>query len=376
MKRSVLLLLLLACAPLLRGEERFLIERIDVRHLVHASADVIRAETRLHEGESYAEDDLRTASDRVRRLPFVLDAAFSLERGSVRDAYVLVITVTETRPLFFRYDMVPFVETGKVLVGTNNDALLGVRWFFGSRGVFHVASVVHQSDRPFESSYVSAQGGYTRYGLFHDRAFATLTIDRFAARESHGKGGTVPGALIGISLTPNQTLTISYHGVDAGTENRRAERFLESRLAYNTTNHPDFPSQGSLLSIAPVLGWIDLVDRTHIPVHDFDAALDAHAARYWTLADGLTGSAMVDGGVLHVDQEAASHRTFNLGYGTVALQLSRTIGDDRRLELTLRGVSRHHAVVPQLPDGTRQVSIAWVRRNAWGVLRLGAGYLW
>lgn len=376
MKRSVLLLLLLACAPLLRGEERFLIERIDVRHLVHASVDVIRAETRLHEGESYAESDLRSASDRVRRLPFVLDAAFSLERGSVRDTFVLVITVTETRPLFFRYEMVQFFETSQTLIAIDNDALLGVRWFAGSRGVFHVASVAHESDRPFESSYVSAQGGYTRYGLFHDRAFATITIDRFAARESHGKGGTLPGALIGISLTPNQTLTISYHGVDAGTKNRRAERFLESRLAYNTTNHPDFPSEGSLVSIAPVLGWIDLVDSTHTPVHDFDVALDAHAARYWTLADGLTAAAILDGGMLHVEQEAAGHRTFNLGYGTAALQLSRTIGDDRRLELTLRGVSRHHAVVPLQLDGKRQVSVSWVRRNAWGVLRLGVGYLW
>src|ERR1051325_3957638 len=45
MKRWFLLVLL--CAPVVRAEERFLIERIDVRHLVHASADVIRAETRL-----------------------------------------------------------------------------------------------------------------------------------------------------------------------------------------------------------------------------------------------------------------------------------------------------------------------------------------
>ena len=90
----------------------------------------------------------------------------------------------------------------------------------------------------------------------------------------------------------------------------------------------------------------------------------------------MTAAAILDGGLLHVDQEAAGHRTFNLGYGTAALQLSHTIGDDRRLELTLRGVSRHHAVAPELPDGTRQASIAWVRRNAWGVLRIGAGYLW
>ena len=41
------------------AQERFLIERIDVQHLVHASADVIRAESRLREGERYDESELR-----------------------------------------------------------------------------------------------------------------------------------------------------------------------------------------------------------------------------------------------------------------------------------------------------------------------------
>ena len=381
MKQSLLVLLLLACAPPLRADERFLIERIDVRHLVHASAEVIQSESRLREGESYTEGDLRAASDRIRRLPFVLDAAFSLERGTVRDAYVLVISVTETRRLFYRYDIVPFFESRNVLKKVDNEELLGMRWFAGRSGVFHLAAHAHQSDRPFQSSYASLQAGYTRYGLFHGRAFATFTVDQFAQRESGGKKATLPGALLGISLTPNQTLTISYSGIDAGTANRRAERFFESRLAYNTTNHPYFPSEGSLVSVAPIFAWIDLIDRIKTPVHDFDTALDAHAARYWTLADRLTAAAVLDGGYLHVEQQANGHRTFNLGYGTAALQFSRALGDtsresDRRIELTLRGVSRHHEVVPLLPDTNTQASLAWVRRNAWGVLRLGVGYAW
>ena len=374
MKRWLLLLLL--CAPALRAEERFLIERIDVRHLVHASADVIRAETRLREGESYAESDLRAASDRVKRLPFVLDATFSLERGSVRDAYVLVITVTETRRLFYRWELVPFFEKRNALRAVDNDELLGARWFAGSRGMFHLASVAHQSDRPFESSYVSLQGGYTRYGLFGGRAFATLTVDHFARTEGGGKGGTLPGALMGVSLTPNQTLTVSYRGVDAGTQNRRAERFFESRLAYNTTNDPYFPSEGSLLSIAPTLVWVDLIDSIGAPVHDFDTALDGHAARYWPLREQLTAAAILDGGFLHVDQHSNGHRTFNLGYGTAALQLSRAVGEDRRVELTLRTVTRHHEVIPLLPDTSQQATAAFVRRTAWGVLRVGLGYAW
>lgn len=374
MKRLLCLLLLLGCASASYAEDRFLIERIDVRKLVHASADVIRAESRLQEGDSYAEADLRAASDRVRRLPFVLDAVFSLERGSVRDAYVLVITVSETRPLFFRYQFIPFFENAQIRA-VDNDALLGARWFAGSRGVFHVAGIVHQSDRPFESSYISAQGGYTRYGLFHDRAFATLTLDHFSPRETHGRSGTFPGGLMGIWLTQNQTLTLSYHGVDSGS-NGRTERIFEPRLAYNTTNHPEFPSEGSLLSIAPVLAWIDYLDPTKTPVHDFDVALEGHAARYWTVANKLTAAAILDGGLLHVEEKGARHRRVTPGYGTAALQLSRTIDDERRLELTLQGVTRQRQFIPLLPDSSTQASITWVRRNAWGTLRLGAGYAW
>jgi hypothetical protein len=374
MKRWLLLLLL--CAPALRADERFLIERIDVRHLVHASADVIRAESRLREGESYAEGELRAASDRVRRLPFVLDATFSLERGSVRDAYVLVITVTETRPLFYRFDFVPFFQARNSVSLVDGNVILGGRWFAGRHDVFHIAALSHQSDRPFESDYLALQGGYTRYGLFHDRAFATLTINRLAPKAKGGKAPTLPGALIGISLTPNQTLTISFSGTDSGTAKRRTERILESRLAYNTTNHPYFPTEGTLLSVAPVVAWIDLVDLINTPVHDFDTALDSHAARYWPVGEHLTAAVILDGGFVHVEQEAAGHRTFDLGYGTAALQLSRAIGEDRRLELTLRGVSRHHEVVPLQPNTNTQLSVAYVRRNGWGVLRLGIGYAW
>lgn len=368
MKRWILLLLL--CAPVVRADERFLIQRIDVRQLVHASADVIRAESRLHEGESYAESELRAASDRIRRLPFVLDTAFSLERGSVRDAYVLVIIVTETRPLFYGFELVPFFSARNLVNTVDSNVIFGGRWFAGRRDVFHVAALSHESNRPFESDYFALQGGYTRYGLFRDRAFATLTINRLAPKEKGGDTPTLPGALVGISLTPNQTLTISYSGNDSGSRNRRTERILESRLAYNTTNHPYFPSSGTLLSIAPVVAWIDTGRASGKAVHDLDIALDGHAARYWTLRKGLTAAAIVEGGYLHGEESS------RVGWGTASVQLWQTIGEDRRLELMLRGVTRHSQIVPLHPDTTTQASLAWVRRTAWGFLRLGVGYAW
>src|SRR5207247_5426983 len=141
--------------------------------------------------------------------------------------------------------LVPFFQSRNNVSVIDADILLGGRWFAGRRDVFHLASLSHRKERPFESSYLAIQGGYTRYGLFHDRAFATLTINRLAPEEQGHKAPVLPGALVGISLTPNQTLTISYSGSDSGTSHRRTERILESRLAYNTTNHPYFPSEGT-----------------------------------------------------------------------------------------------------------------------------------
>jgi hypothetical protein len=376
MKRFLGFLLLLACARAVCGETYFLIERIEVRGLVHASADVIRTESRLQGGDEYSESELRSASDRVRRLPFVLDVNFSLERGSARDAYVLAITVSETRPFFFRSELVPFAEGERRFSAIDANILLGVRWFSGTRGVFHLAAIAHQSDRPFESSYLSTQAGYTRYGLLDDRAFLTLTVDRFSPRQTAGKGHIVPGGVLGVWLTQNQTLTISYRGIDSGKGDSRTERILEPRLAYNTTNDPEFPSHGSLLSIAPIVAWIDYEDVNRKAVHDFDVALDGHAARYWTVADGLDAAAILDGGLFHVEERGTPHRLSNPGYGSAAVQLSKIIGDDRRLELTLRAVSRQREAVPLLPNSNTQASLTWVRRNAWGILRLGVGYAW
>lgn len=381
MKRFTVVLALLVCAAA-RGDERFLIERIDVRHLVHASADVIRSESRLREGQTYGESDLRAASDRVKRLPFVLDAAFSLERGSVRDAYVLVITVNETRPIFFQLDTVPYFVSRNVVRAIDDDALFGGRWFAGKRGVFHGAAIIHQDDRPFESSYLALQAGYTQYGLFNDRAFATVTLSRYAPTATGAKGGTLPGALVGISLTPNQTLTMSYTAI-GGDVHRRSLRVFETRLAYNTTNHPYFPSEGTLVSVAPIAAWIDGVDHTihQKAFHNFETALEAHAARYWTLNPRLTASAVLDGGVVHIDgRTGGADYGLNVKYGTATLRLLRAIGDtsesDRRIELMLRGVTRHREVVAFIGDTKTETSIAWVRRNSWGVLRLGVGYTW
>ena len=90
---------------------RFLIERITVEGPKEAAANIVRAETLLREGETYTEAELRQAVYRVQRLPFVLDAGFSLRKGSQRGAYELAIEIQQpggssstTTPLAFAFD--------------------------------------------------------------------------------------------------------------------------------------------------------------------------------------------------------------------------------------------------------------------------------
>jgi hypothetical protein len=386
----LLLLLLFFGAPL-RAEEtaRFLIERIDVRHLRHVSPDVIKSESRLHEGQTVTESELRDADSRIKRLPFVLDATFSLERGSVRDAYVLVITVNETRPLFYLSEIVPYARARNSVRQIDNAALAGARLFAGRSGAFHIAVIGTQNPRPYEDDFYSTvQAGYTRYGLFSGRAFASLTLNR-SIRPSED-GSTLPGGVIGVALAPNETLTISYTGSDIrGEENRRTERNFETRLAYDTTNQPFFPTSGSLLSVNPFLAWIDftaLQTGSRIAIHDSAVGLELRAQRYWTLSDRLSFAAIGDGGVVHLSRRATGLETFShtaVYYGAATARLSRSVGDinavneaDRRLELSLRVASKERNYVPVRRDSATQVAVTWVRRDAWGVMRFGLGYSW
>jgi outer membrane protein assembly factor BamA len=80
---------------------RFVIEKIAVEGVKHGSQKIVAAETLLTLGGSYTEQQLQEALHRVERLPFVVQADFSLRRGSERGRFELVITITETMPIFF-----------------------------------------------------------------------------------------------------------------------------------------------------------------------------------------------------------------------------------------------------------------------------------
>ena len=159
---------------------RFLIERITVEGPKEAAANIVRAETLLRPGELYTEDQLRQAVYRVRRIPFVLDATFSLRKGSRRGAYELLIEVEPARWFFydawvraFAFEQ-PLVLRDETFRGDRSSVALvglaGARLFVGRSGVVFAAV----------DSQEGGQVGFTQYDLFHRGILASAGISRDA----------------------------------------------------------------------------------------------------------------------------------------------------------------------------------------------------
>lgn len=150
----------------------FHLEGIAVEGLRHADAELIVAESLLVAGGVYDEDALRGAVDRVRRLPFVRDASFSLRKGSQRGLYVLVVTVEETRRFFFganlaynRFEGDLFFTPEDPLDEDSDLAILaGMRLFVGRHGTAFLALRDTELQAGYSRNRVFGRAGWLRMG--------------------------------------------------------------------------------------------------------------------------------------------------------------------------------------------------------------------
>lgn len=417
------LLVIAVAAPLVADEAAaplLFIERIEVRNAKRVSSDVVIAESRLRAGREYSENDLRDAATRLGRLPFLLSVDFALEKGSERGRHVLVLTVHETRPFFYLLDLVPHysdepfleVEYANNRGDSDENLALGARWFVGRRGTVHLGFSGISSEREFSREYASLAVGYTQYDLFGTRAFATLNLKKPIL--GYGEGQLSPQLVVGVPLSANQTVTLQYDETRFAADDRRigttnyptrhGQRLFTTRWSYNTTDEPFFPTRGTLLYVAPMIGWGDgarVISTTYRGPDDVEVAYSAYhtrffgttvgATRYFELTDRDSLWGNVRGEWAREEYEdniraRASDRTARIG--SVGLgythsfwsQEERATGDSR-LELTARYSNRARdqdetPIFISRRSETRQVSAAWLRRSSWGTLRLGAGYAW
>jgi hypothetical protein len=397
---------------------RFFIERIEVRDAKRVSKGVVIAESRLREGQEYSEADLRDASSRLSRLPFLLSAEFALEKGSERGRYVLVITINETKPFFFALDG-RFFQTRNFNVepdysdgvsAADNSATLGFRWFVGRRGALHTALVTSDYKTNFAHDYAAVVVGYTQYDLFGTRAFATLNLKHVILE---GGNEISPQIVVGVPLSPNQTLTLELDETRFGPDTerildqvfdtRQSQRVVGATWSYNTTNRPFLPTRGTLLSVRPRFSWSDALTYTFIETPDpgqpfptlsvrFDTIhskareITVKAAKYWELSErssvssGMEASLVhfrFDSDVLGLTADHTLHGAVTGGYSYSLWDAERSKNGDSRLEFNVRIGSRSKAYVTDFYQADqKQLSASWVRRSSWGTVRLGAGYAW
>ena len=389
---------------------RFFIEHINIRDAHRVSPEVVIAESRLREGRGYSEAELREAADRVSRAPYLLSADFSLEKGSERGKYVLVITVNETKPFFYRFELVPIFphNSGGVHVNlagsslaTDNTAAFGFRFFLGRRGAIHFGIEGASDNRSYTTDYTSLALGYTQYDLFGTRAFVTLNM-----KKPFGRGGNSwinsvePQVVSGIPLSPNQTLTIDY---DPTNTTRISQRIASVKWSYNTTNHPLLPTRGTLVTAGPIFVWHDAsgfdvvgpTTRSGYTQHDHSFGLEATAERWWELPEQSSIAVGVDAAAartrlsgFRVQTGLNGNRTVDHALFLVDLNFAHSFWPadrvakegESRIELDIRAGPRSEGYQQFVPGRTnqhlRQAALSWVRHNQWGALRLGAGYSW
>lgn len=407
MRRLLLAVLLIAIATRATADEpaRFFIEHIEVRGARFVSPDVIVAESRLRESRTYTESELREAAARLSRVAYLLFADFALEKGSERGQYVLIIAVNETRPFFFRLDAVPInkesaepsVAFNAVSPASDNDVTLGVRYFVGRRGEVHGGLEGIEDQRPNTTDYISLIAGYTQYDVFGTRGFLTVNLKKPLI--SHGIGRIVPQAVAGIPLSINQTVAIEYDPTDVVEQTLRlSQRIATVRWSFNTTNHPLLPTRGTYIAFAPIAVWHDEAGhdtraRSNFILHDHSLGVEASANHWWELPGQNSAGAGVAGGFSRIHENGVYESLHINGpvngrshFGTLSFSATHSFwtpervareGDSRlQLDLKIGTRSDRRNSLYTISGHTKQVSLSWIRRTNWGVVRLGSGYSW
>ncbi len=408
----------------------FFIESIRIDGLRHARPGPILAELRLNEGATYSENELRQATYRAQRLPFVLTADLRLEKGSERERFVLVVGVDETSRFFLVDDLSYRYREGQTFEFTTVDPdgrlvtesqrvpgdyetvgaepTGGARLFLGRNGMAF-ATV----------SPLGVSVGYTQYNLFGTRGFATVAV-----RESTKDGGVVReddetgfakstnrefSLAAGFPIGRNQSLqfTLSADEDNDDVVLNQESTGAELRWFHDTTDDPFFPTNGWRVTSGAALlegEFSFLIANDSIVSKADETALFASGLRYFPVGERSTlwagagyranraditqtrtfGGPPFESGTLTRDSTIERGRaSASLGWGRPLFERRSGRKFELRLETAVEGAwfdedveSSFDVFRPGIElDSEVELSIALAFRNRWSVLRVGVGYI-
>ena len=230
---------------------KLLIESIVVEGVPQAAGQrIVADETLLKVGQTYTESELRQAVYRVRRLPFVVNADFSLRKGE-HDGYDLLLQVIEETPVFLsagtngqraqQFD--GLAGRNRTTTAWQQFGSLGGRTFVGSSGLVEgsVEKLQHQ-----EGELVRAD--YQQFDLFGAGTVAGGGLDSIQGVK--GSDQLQASLFGGIPLTAAQSLRATLFWSDSRQSAfnqtfKSMDRGAELSWLYNTTDDPLFPMSGS-----------------------------------------------------------------------------------------------------------------------------------
>lgn len=402
----LLLLLLAAAAPAAAEVTRFPIETISIQGTHFASVSVMLAESHLVAGHSYTESELHDGVLRINRLPFVLHTDVRLEKGSARGAYVLVITVEETKPLFIslgeiRRELsaeVPVLDSRAELVGfrkeivrsTSDRGTLGGRIFVGSKGLL-TASITRQGVDHYSL-------GYTQYNLFGTNASVAVLADYvprdYSIPAQFGPSPRVTAAdqvdaqlIVAVPLFGNNALRggidhspeVFHFGGAPGVPLRSTivgNDHLQLLWVYDSTTDPIFPTNGTYADAGVDVVSAPLsIKNGSAQFNDYRVAhqtdFEVRADRYYEFLPGQS----VQAGADVMSHDGGTYREYVVrgGYSASLLPRLRQLdGGDLRFEAHL---SRDYLAFPNQRTTSRGIAdVGLAFRNSWGLLRFDFEY--
>lgn len=369
---------------------RFLLESVVVEGVQRdAPREIVVGESLLKPGNEYTEQELREAVYRIKRLPFVLDAEFSLRKGTERGAYELVILVKETSVLFYSANIAGGYSEDIFPGGERMDwgvfGTIGARYFVGSQGL--VFGSVQGYD---EGGVQTAQVGYTHFNLFGRGGSATVGLA--TSVDDNLADGYQGSFSLGLPLVGNHSLRVDLsaqrldYGQFGGISLESEVYTADAAWIYNTTDDPLFPSTGSRVTAG--VGYASAEDRSEGPVGRETFRSDGYhtslaGERYWALSPRQSIGVNLGGDVNRSDSDNtfyADYTRYSAGVGLRhsmdlwGFEKTERIGDLRWESSVQFGyVDSYPGLFIETTDLRLETSVAF--RNTWGVMRLSFGYL-
>ncbi len=255
MKRTLNVVIFLFLCTVVSGQEHR-IESIGLTLDSTIPERIVLSESLLGVGETYSREDLDQALYRIRRVPFVFSASYTLEPISGSDGYALVFKVSDERAFFYEIEAVGSAseddETGSARGGIGGRMYVPGGALEGTLGNFSASG---------SDASQSLGLTYRGFGLFGTgiSTVVGLNQDFISGRDDRptfNLGLEIPISLrqsIQSSATRLESSRTGRFGPGPGdsVELDSEVTLAELNWVYNTLNDPQFTTTGLLLSAGP-----------------------------------------------------------------------------------------------------------------------------